>query len=318
MKSATNLEKFAIICPGQGSQSQAMLSDFFDNFLTVRKTFDQASDYLGYDLWDLIKTNPDEKLNLTQYTQVALLVGSYSLWRLWQEELSASPVSVAGHSLGEYSALLIADVLTFKDALELVNLRGNLMANLGEKKPGAMAAIIGLDSDNIEKICQKISFDENIVEAVNFNSKEQTVIAGTKKAVQQAMEIAKSNGAKITALLPVSVAAHSSLMKEASLELKQALEKIEFKTPKFDFYQNVTAQKVEDLESLKNNLFLQLYSPVRWQKTIENISASGIFNFVELGAGKVLSGLNRRIDKNLKNFSTFNLKEWEKLKVGQK
>lgn len=313
--SAEKLQKFAIICPGQGSQTQAMLSEFVEEFSLVKQTFTEASDYLNYDLWNLILTNPDDKINQTEYTQVALLVSTYALWRLWQERISATPVSVAGHSLGEYSALLISESLTFKDAVNLVNLRGNLMANVGDKNPGAMAAIIGLDAQKVEEVCAQIIKDGDIAEAVNFNSTEQTVIAGTKTGVDKAISLAKSSGAKIASLLPVSVAAHSSLMQEASLELSEALSRIEVKLPKFEFYQNVTGEKVSSLNELTKNLSLQLYSPVKWQSTIEAISASGVYNFVELGAGKVLSGLNRRINRNLTSFSTSTLKEWEKLAI---
>lgn len=313
--STEKLQKFAIICPGQGSQTQAMLSEFVEEFSIVKQTFVEASDYLNYDLWNLIQSNPDDKINQTQFTQVALLVSTYALWRLWQERISARPVCVAGHSLGEYSAMLISESLTFKDAVNLVNLRGNLMANIGDKNPGAMAAIIGLDMHKLKQVCAQIVKDGDIVEAVNFNSKEQTVIAGTKSGVDKAISLAKSSGAKIASLLPVSVAAHSSLMQEASLELSEALSRIEIKLPKFDFYQNVTGEKVASLNELTKNLSLQLYSPVKWQSVIESISASGVYNFVELGAGKVLSGLNRRIDRNLTSFSTSTLKEWEKLAI---
>lgn len=307
------LQEFAIICPGQGSQTQAMLRDFVDNFPIVKQTFEQASDYLHYDLWDLILNNPDDKLNLTQYTQVALLTSSICLWRLWQQEIEAMPTSVSGHSLGEYSALTIAEVLSFEDAVNLVNLRGNLMANLGEKTPGAMAAIIGLDANKVQELCEQITQIGNLVEAVNFNSKEQTVIAGSKIGVNLAVEQAKSSGAKIASVLAVSVAAHSSLMKDASLELSEAMTKIEFNLPKFKFYQNVTGEEVKNLQDLKQNLSLQLYSPVKWQTIIENIKTSGISSFVELGAGKVLSGLNRRIDKSLQTFTSSNLQDWNKL-----
>ncbi len=286
--------KFAMIFPGQGSQSVGMLADLAAQFPIVEVTFNEASSVLGYDLWQLVQQGPTEELNKTWQTQPALLTVSVAIWRVWQHKGGKLPALMAGHSLGEYSALVCAGVLDFKQAVGLVQLRGKLMQEAVPEGFGAMSAIIGLDNESIVKACEE-SAQGQIVSPVNFNSPGQVVIAGNKEAVERAGAACKAAGAKRALPLPVSVPSHCALMKPAADKLAEALKYIEFKVPVFPVVNNVDVKAEVLPEAIRSALVRQLYNPVRWTESIEFIAAEGVELLLEVGPGKVLTGLTRRI-----------------------
>jgi [acyl-carrier-protein] S-malonyltransferase len=286
----------AFVFPGQGSQQLGMLSDLAEKYDIIKATFDEASQVLGYDLWDLVQ-NDAESLNQTDKTQPALLTSSVALWRLWEQQGGDQPAYVAGHSLGEYSALVCAGVIEFADAVELVKLRGEYMQQAVPAGAGAMAAIIGLSDEQVVAACEAVS--EGVVSAVNFNSPGQVVIAGETSAVEVAMANAKEAGAKRALPLPVSVPSHCKLMVPAGEKLAERLNAIEFKEPAIKLVQNVTAQAVSDAAQIKSNLVSQLSEPVLWTQSIALLNELGVEKTVECGPGKVLTGLNKRIVKGL-------------------
>lgn len=285
---------FAMVFPGQGSQSVGMLADLAQQFPIVEQTFAEASAVLGYDLWALVQQGPAEELNKTWQTQPALLTASVAIWRVWQEKNGAMPVVMAGHSLGEYSALVCAGVMDFKDAVRLVELRGKLMQEAVPEGTGAMAAIIGLDNDSIAKACAE-SAEGQVVAPVNFNSPGQVVIAGNKEAVERAGAACKTAGAKRALPLPVSVPSHCALMKPAADKLAVALQEITFNAPRIPVINNVDVAAESDADAIRSALVRQLYSPVRWTETVESMSAQGVAHLLEMGPGKVLTGLTKRI-----------------------
>lgn len=285
---------FAMVFPGQGSQSVGMLADLAQQFPIVEQTFAEASAVLGYDLWALVQQGPAEELNKTWQTQPALLTASVAIWRVWQEKNGAMPVVMAGHSLGEYSALVCAGVMDFKDAVRLVELRGKLMQEAVPEGTGAMAAIIGLDNDSIAKACAE-SAEGLVVAPVNFNSPGQVVIAGNKEAVERAGAACKAAGAKRALPLPVSVPSHCALMKPAADKLAVALQEITFNAPRIPVINNVDVAAESDADAIRSALVRQLYSPVRWTETVESMSAQGVAHLLEMGPGKVLTGLTKRI-----------------------
>ncbi|EON88216.1 ACP S-malonyltransferase [Plesiomonas shigelloides] len=285
---------FAMVFPGQGSQSVGMLADLAQQFPIVEQTFAEASAVLGYDLWALAQQGPAEELNKTWQTQPALLTASVAIWRVWQEKNGAMPVVMAGHSLGEYSALVCAGVMDFKDAVRLVELRGKLMQEAVPEGTGAMAAIIGLDNDSIAKACAE-SAEGQVVAPVNFNSPGQVVIAGNKEAVERAGAACKAAGAKRALPLPVSVPSHCALMKPAADKLAVALQEITFNAPRIPVINNVDVAAESDADAIRSALVRQLYSPVRWTETVESMSAQGVAHLLEMGPGKVLTGLTKRI-----------------------
>ncbi|MFT5755623.1 MAG: [acyl-carrier-protein] S-malonyltransferase [Alteromonadaceae bacterium] len=290
-------KNLAFIFPGQGSQAVSMLADFVGNDV-VQNTFSEASTALGYDLWQLVFAGPAEKLNQTSYTQPALLTASVALWRLWQSQSDIKPTLLAGHSLGEYSALVCADVLSLADAVQLVEKRGEFMQTSVPEGIGAMAAIIGLDDQSTIAACAQAQ-ENDVVAAVNFNSPGQVVIAGHKAAVARAGELCKSAGAKRVLPLPVSVPSHCALMKGAAEKLSIELDKLTFNEPTINVVNNVDVAMERSAENIKNALVKQLYSPVRWTETVESLSKQGISLVVEAGPGKVLQGLIKRIDKSI-------------------
>jgi [acyl-carrier-protein] S-malonyltransferase len=290
-------KNLAFVFPGQGSQTVAMLADFA-NDSTVQATFSEASAALGYDLWQLIAQGPVEQLNQTHITQPALLTASVALWRLWQTKSDNKPAMLAGHSLGEYSALVCAEVMSLTDAVKLVELRGQYMQQSVPAGVGAMAAIIGLDDQAIIDACAQAA-EQEVVSAVNFNSPGQVVIAGNKAAVERAGELCKAAGAKRVLPLPVSVPSHCALMKDAADKLAQTLEHISLSAPCIPVLNNVDVIAETDVSAIKQALVRQLYSPVRWTETVETLAKQGIEQVVELGAGKVLQGLIKRIDKSI-------------------
>lgn len=292
------MTKFAMVFPGQGSQAVGMLKDLADNYPIVKSTFDEASQVLGYDLWTLVQDGPVEELNKTWQTQPALLAASVAIYRVWQSVNGAQPDFMAGHSLGEYSALVCAGVIDFKDAIKLVELRGQLMQEAVPTGTGAMYAIIGLDNESIRKACEQAAQGQ-IVAPVNFNSPGQVVIAGNKEAVERAGALCKEAGAKRALPLAVSVPSHCALMKPAADKLAIALENITFNRPKFAVINNVDVKVESSADQIKAALIAQLYSPVRWTETVEEMAKQGITLLVEMGPGKVLTGLTKRIVDSL-------------------
>ncbi|WP_127023425.1 ACP S-malonyltransferase [Rheinheimera mangrovi] len=294
--------KLALVFPGQGSQSVGMLAELHAEFATVRDTFAEASAALGYDLWALVANGPDTALNETHRTQPALLTASVAVYRVWLEQGGATPAYLAGHSLGEYSALVCAGVLSLSDAVKLVEKRGQYMQLAVPAGTGAMSAIIGLDDALIAKACAEAAQGE-VVSPVNFNSPGQVVIAGNKAAVERANELCKAAGAKRALPLPVSVPSHCALMKPAADKLAADLNSISFHTAVIPVVNNVDVVAAADVAAIKDALVRQLYSPVRWTESIEFLAAQGVDTVIELGAGKVLSGLIKRINKELNTAS---------------
>ncbi|STQ75018.1 ACP S-malonyltransferase [Grimontia hollisae] len=292
------MSNFAVVFPGQGSQAVGMLAELAEQFPVVQETFAEASEVLGYDLWALVQNGPAEDLNQTNRTQPALLTASVAIWRVWQQEGGAQPSVMAGHSLGEYSALVCAGVIDFKQAVKLVELRGELMQEAVPAGVGAMSAIIGLDNDAIAKACEEAAQGQ-VVSPVNFNSPGQVVIAGNKEAVERANALCKAAGAKRALPLPVSVPSHCALMKPAADKLAVALEEIEFSAPSIPVINNADVAIETDPAAIKDALVRQLYGPVRWTEGCEKMANDGVELLLEMGPGKVLTGLAKRIDQRL-------------------
>lgn len=288
----------AFVFPGQGSQSLGMLAELGAQHAIVRDTFAEASAALGYDLWALVQEGPEERLNQTDKTQPAILTASIALWRLWQAEGGVQPAYVAGHSLGEYSALIAAGSLAFADAVKLVERRGQLMQEAVPAGTGGMAAILGLEDADVLAACAEAAQGE-VVSAVNFNAPGQVVIAGAAKAVERAIEGCKARGAKRAVALPVSVPSHCELMRPAAERFAEAVEAVQWQLPQIALVQNVTAQVPNDLVALKRDLLAQLYSPVRWVESVQLLAEKGVTDLVECGPGKVLAGLNKRCAKGV-------------------
>ncbi|MGC2908243.1 ACP S-malonyltransferase [Serratia marcescens] len=288
------MTQFAFVFPGQGSQTVGMLAELAAQFPIVEETFGEASSALGYDLWQLVQQGPAEELNKTWQTQPTLLAASVAIFRVWQQQGGKAPALMAGHSLGEYSALVCAGVLDFKAAIRLVELRGKLMQEAVPEGTGAMYAIIGLDNDAIAKACEE-SAQGQVVSPVNFNSPGQVVIAGNKEAVERAGAACKAAGAKRALPLPVSVPSHCALMKPAADKLAVALQDITFNAPQVPVVNNVDVRIENDPEAIRSALVRQLYSPVRWTESVEFIAAQGVTSLLEVGPGKVLTGLTKRI-----------------------
>ncbi|MFZ7198719.1 ACP S-malonyltransferase [Avibacterium avium] len=293
------MKKFAMVFPGQGSQAVGMLAELASQFPVVEQTFQQASEVLGYDLWQLVQQGPAEELNKTWQTQPALLAASVAIYRVWQQQYpQLQPEVMAGHSLGEYSALVCAGVMDFQDAIKLVELRGKLMQQAVPEGTGAMYAIIGLDNEAIINACKAAEQGE-VVSAVNFNSPGQVVIAGAKAAVERAAAACKEAGAKRALPLAVSVPSHCALMKPAADQLAVSLQNITLKTPEIAVINNVDVKTEEKSDEIRTALIRQLYSPVRWTETVEKMAQNGIEVLVEIGPNKALTGLTSRIVKQL-------------------
>ncbi|MCW8855605.1 MAG: ACP S-malonyltransferase [Gammaproteobacteria bacterium] len=295
--------KFACVFPGQGSQSIGMMAEFSEKYSEVKDIFTRASDALGYDLAGIISAGPVEELNKTECTQPAMLTAGVAAWKVLRMNTELKPALLAGHSLGEYTALVCSGAMKFEDAVKLVAERGRLMQNAVPEGIGAMAAILGLDDDQVISICEQATSDIVIVQAVNFNSPGQVVIAGHDQAVEKAMLLAKEAKAKRALKLPVSVPSHSSLMTDAAKQLGEVLSSIEIKSPEIPVLHNVDAKTHSDPSEIKQCLQQQLHNPVLWVDTVNNLIAQGIDSIVECGPGKVLAGLNRRIDKSATNYT---------------
>ncbi|MBT3348200.1 MAG: ACP S-malonyltransferase [Thiotrichales bacterium] len=304
--------KQAHIFPGQGSQAVGMLSELATAHPIVVETFQQASDALNMNLWQLVQDGPKELLNQTTNTQPAMLAAGVAVWRVWNQQGGVTPTLLAGHSLGEYSALVAAEAIEFTDGVKLVAERGRLMQEAVPDGEGAMAAILGLDDDAVIELCRDGSTAGEIAEAVNFNSPGQVVIAGSSVGVEQAMGLAKERGAKRALPLPVSVPSHSSLMRGAAEKFAATLEEIEIAMPTIPVINNVDVSIESDPAAIRAALARQLYNPVRWVETIRKMQADGVESVVECGPGKVLAGLNRRIEKSMVALPLFDIASLEK------
>lgn len=305
-----NASSLAVVFPGQGSQSQGMLTEIATHFPETKDLVAEASSVLGYDLYEVIDKDPRQQLNQTEFTQPALLVSSYAIWSILQAHAPFTPAIMAGHSLGEYTALLCASAFSFHDAVKLVAARGRFMQEAVLPGRGAMAAIVGLSNDDVLALCEEINISpEEIVSPANFNSIGQVVISGFRGPVEKAVALAKSKGAKLAMMLPVSVPSHSPLMRQAAEKLAELLNTMVIKTPSIPVVGNAEVTVLQSMETIKNGLVEQLYMPVRWVETIEafaqgRVTNSPITTIIECGPGKVLTGLNKRIDKALSLFST--------------
>ncbi|WP_125778967.1 ACP S-malonyltransferase [Pseudoalteromonas rubra] len=291
-------QKIALLFPGQGSQSVGMLAELLETSQVVQDTFAEASAALGYDLAKLVLDGPESELNETHRTQPALLTASVAIFRQWQTEQSDAELVLAGHSLGEYSALVCAGVLDLATAVKLVEKRGLYMQQAVPAGTGSMAAIIGLDDESITKICEEQA-EQQVVAPVNYNSPGQVVIAGHKEAVERASAACKEAGAKRALPLAVSVPSHCALMKPAAQQLAADLAEIEFAAPVFPVINNVDVAQQQSGDAIKDALVRQLYSPVRWTETVQQLAKEGITQAYEFGPGKVITGLVKRIDKSI-------------------
>ncbi len=288
----------AFVFPGQGSQSVGMLKELAEEYPEVQATFKEVSATLGYDLWDIVQNGPAEKLNQTDITQPAMLSAGVAVWRIWQARGGEKPSVMAGHSLGEYTALVCAGALDFADAVKLVAERGRLMQDAVPAGEGAMAALLGLDDEVVVQVCEEAAEGE-VLSAVNFNSPGQVVVAGQKSAVERALKVAKDKGAKRALLLPVSVPSHCALMKPAAEKLALILTQMEIREPAIPVINNADVQAESRADSIRAALVRQLHSPVRWVETISKMADEGVDRLIECGPGKVLTGLNKRIAREM-------------------
>ncbi len=294
--------KFAFVFPGQGSQSVGMMNGYND-LPKIRDTFTEASEILGQDFWTMVTDGQADNLNLTINTQPLMLTAGIAVYRAWSELGGGKPAFLAGHSLGEYTALVAAEALAFEDALKLVRFRAQVMQQAVPEGVGGMAAILGLDDNIIESICTEITnnSDNESLEPANFNSPGQVVIAGHKNAVSQGINLAKEKGAKRAVMLPMSIPSHCALMRPAAQEMQKQLEQTTLQTPNIPVLHNVDAKHHDDISAMKDILAKQLYNPVRWVDIIRTLTAANVTHIAECGPGKVLAGLNKRIDRNLRS-----------------
>lgn len=302
---------FAAVFPGQGSQSLGMMDDLAFHFPIVKETFDQASDVLEQDLWQIVTAGPEELLSQTMITQPLMLAAGVATWRVWLSQDGSMPTATAGHSLGEYSALVASGTIDYATAVKLVGIRSSLMQQAVPEGKGGMAAILGLDAEAVIEGCAKAA-DGQIVEAVNFNSPEQTVIGGESDAVDRAMQVLSEMGAKRAIKLAMSVPSHCSMLKEISADMAEALAQANFAKSDIPVLHNVSADTCDSEESMKTTVAEQLYKPVRWVETIHALESHGADTIIEFGPGKVLFGLNRRINRKLGNLTINDMASLEK------
>ncbi len=288
----------AFIFPGQGSQSIGMMNALAESGTLIQDTFSEASSVLGYDLWELVNDGPVEKLNSTEYTQPAMLTAGVATWRAWLEAGGTAPALMAGHSLGEYTALVCAGVLNFSDAVSLVSDRAHFMQQAVPEGEGAMAAILGLDDDEVTTLCQQNAAGE-VLQAVNYNAPGQVVVAGSAAAVGRLVENAKAAGAKRALLLPVSVPSHCALMQPASDRMAERLKQVSISQAQIPVIHNVNVQTASDDDELRQLLARQISEPVRWVETINSMNEKGVSQLIECGPGKVLCGLSKRINRDM-------------------
>ena len=287
---------FAMVFPGQGSQSLGMLAALSEQEPLIQETFAEASIVLGYDLWHLCQRGPEDQLGSTEKTQPAMLAAGVATWRVWRKQGGPVPTAMAGHSLGEYTALVCAEAIEFKTAVDLVRFRGQAMQSAVPQGQGAMAAILGLEDTDVVAACTEAAQGE-VVQAANFNSPGQVVIAGQKAAVERAIEVLKAKGAKRALILPVSVPSHTALMRPAAERLAERLHGIDIRIPTTPIY-TVEMRTHQDAAGIRAALFEQLVGPVRWTDTVRTLLGTGVNTLIECGPGKVLTSLNRRIDRN--------------------
>lgn len=295
---------FAVVFPGQGSQSLGMLANLNDIYPHIKQTFTEASDKLGYDIWTLTQHGPVDRLNATACTQPALLAAGVAIWRVWQAQGGRAPAVMAGHSLGEYTALVCAGTLDFSDAVKLVEFRGQAMQAAVPSGTGAMAAILGLADEAVVAACSEAAQDQ-VVAAVNYNAPGQVVIAGHKAAVERAGQLCKVKGAKRIIPLPVSVPSHCGLMQPAAEQLAVKLAAITLQRPTIPVIHNADVAAHTEADEIRKVLKAQLYSPVRWVETIHLLASQGVTRLVELGPGGVLAGLGKRIDKTQETYAVY-------------
>lgn len=296
--------KIGFVFPGQGSQSVGMLSDLSRSHPQVKETFAEASAVVALDLWALVENGPKETLDLTQNTQPIMLAAGAAVWRVWQGEGGPTPLCMAGHSLGEYTALVCAGALDFSTAIELVAARARFMQEAVPEGAGGMAAILGMTDEAVRELCLRAAEGE-VLEAVNFNAPSQVVVAGAANAVARAVAQAGAAGAKRAVVLPVSVPSHCDLMRPAAERLAKHLQEVSLHRPRIPVLHNVHVRAETDPDAIHTALVRQLYSPVRWVETIEKITAQGVDRLVECGPGRVLTGLNKRINRNVPTLPVF-------------
>jgi [acyl-carrier-protein] S-malonyltransferase len=304
-------KKIAFVFPGQGSQAVGMLAEMAAVEPVIEQTFTAASDVLGYDLWQLVQDGPDSELNQTHKTQPAMLAAGVAMYRAWQNNTDITPAIVAGHSLGEYTALVCAGAIPFAAAIDLVEKRGRFMQQAVPVGEGAMAAILGLDDAQVIKCCEEAAEGE-IISAVNFNSPGQVVVAGTAAAVDRITGIAKAAGAKRALVLPVSVPSHCELMRPAAEQMAPLLASLEIAAPSISVIHNADVASHQSADAIRDALLRQLYNPVRWVESVQQIAANDIDTLVECGPGKVLAGLNKRIDRSMTALPIFDPASLEK------
>lgn len=296
----------AFVFPGQGSQSVGMSSNLAASYSVVKQTFDEASEALGYDLWQMVCNGPEDELNKTQHTQPAMLSADVAVWRVWQERGGPTPEIMAGHSLGEYAALVCAGAIEFSEGVRLVADRARFMQAAVPAGEGAMAAILGLEDEAVRALCEQAAEDQ-VLTAVNYNSPGQVVIAGAAAAVDRAVAQAGDAGAKRAVKLPVSVPAHCSLMHEAAENMADRLKSVTIKQPEITILHNVNVGSESDIDAIRSLLVQQIENPVRWVETIKKIADQGVDTIIECGPGRVLAGLNKRITKEAKTMPVFDV-----------
>lgn len=299
------MTKTAFVFPGQGSQTLGMLSDFVLQYPIIAETFSEASAAVGYDVWQLIQNGPEDKLNQTEHTQVAMLTSDVAIYRLLAQQGFPKPKLMAGHSLGEYAALVCSGSLTLSEASELVARRGQLMQNAIPLGQGGMAAIVGLMDEQVNDLCKQASFGEMQVTPANYNAIGQVVVAGHKEAVEALIKLADEAGARLAMMIPVSVPCHCPLLKEAAEEFGRDLAAVDFKVPTVEVISNVDLSSYHSAQHIRDKLKEQLYSPVRWVETVQLFPKKSIELVIECGPGKVLNGLIKRIDRNIATISVY-------------
>lgn len=307
------MTQLAFIFPGQGSQSLGMLADLAQNSPLIQQTFEEASDIVSYDLWQLVQTGPLSKLNETTYTQVAMLTSDVAVFRVIQHLYALTPSVMAGHSLGEYAALVCSNAIAFSQAVSVVQQRGQLMQANIPLGVGAMAAIIGLENDLVEDLCKQVSQPHDQVMPANYNAIGQVVVAGHTKAVERLLQAAEASKARLATMIPVSVPCHCDLLKETAAAFAQVLKEAEFFEPHCPVLSNVNAQPYDSISSIRAQLEVQLFKPVQWVDTIRNLAAEGCQHMIECGPGQVLAGLVKRIDRTLRVLSVNDTVSLEKI-----